>query len=170
MKDEKNYNGVLMKIGAETENKIMDWLKINNREILDFREFRLAQRIDVDFGIETMDGSILLAEVKSDKWINENGNFLFEWNRINHYVENKWFYLGWGWRSPAQYLIVRNPESCETFIFNFVHLRKFVALYVNKMGKNLKFSIIETDKQKTTFCILIPMKELSHLYKKFIIK
>jgi len=169
LKDEKSYNGDLMRIGTETENKILDWLKLNNKEILDLREFRLAQRMDVDFGIETKDGAILLAEVKSDKWISENGNLLFEWNRINHFVENKWFYLGWGWRSPAQYLIIRNPLSCETFIFNFLQLRKFVAVYVNENCKDIKFTIVETDKQKTTFNLLISMNKVKHLYKKVII-
>jgi len=170
MKDEKSYNGVLMKNGTDNENKILEWIKLNSKDILDFREFRLSQRMDIDFGIETLDGTILLAEVKSDKWISESGNLLFEWNRINHYVDNKWFYLGWGWRSPAQLIIIRNPNTGETFVFNFFNLRKFIGLHVNENGRNLKFTIVETDKQKTTFNILIPMSKLKHLYKKYIIK
>jgi len=169
LREEKDYSGSLMKIGTDNENKIIDWLKVNNRDILDFRDIRLAQRADIDFGIETVDGAILLAEVKSDKWIKEAGNFLFEWNRINHYVENKWFYLGWGWRSPAQYLIVRNPETGETFVFNFLQLRKFIGLHVKENCKYIKFSAVETDKQKTTFNLLIPMVKIKHLYKKIII-
>ena len=47
-------------------------------QLYDFREFRLAQRIDVDCGIESIDGEIVLFELKSDKWISEQGNLFFE--------------------------------------------------------------------------------------------
>ena len=78
MRKEKSYNGVLMKKGLANEDIILDWLKTLGKEVIDFREFRLAQRIDVDFGIETIDGKIVLAEIKSDKWISEQGNLLFD--------------------------------------------------------------------------------------------
>lgn len=169
MKNEKTYSGELMEKGFKNEEIILLWLETMAKEIIDFREFRLAQRIDVDFGIETIDGSIVLAEIKSDKWIKENGNLCFECNRINHFVKEKWFYLGWGWRSPAQKLIIRNPETRETFIFDFTELRKLVGSYVSKIGKNLKINITETDKQKTTFNYLIPMVEFIKIYKKYIV-
>jgi len=169
MRQEKSYEGEMMGVGKKNEDIILEWLKRNSKEILDFREFRLAQRIDVDFGIETIDGTIVLAEIKSDKWINELGNLLFECNRINHFVKDKWFYLGWGWRSPAQKLIIRNPNTGETFIFDFAELRSFIGNYISRIGRNLKTNITETDKQKTTFNYLIPMNELSSLYKKFIV-
>lgn len=165
MRDEKSYTGALMLKGKANEEFILEWLKHYAKEVIDFREFKLAQRIDVDFGIETIDGSIVLAEIKSDKWISENGNLCFEDHRINHFVENKWFYLGWGWRSPAQKLIIRNPESNNIFIFDFLNLRKEIANYISIIGRNLKQNITETDKQKTTFNFLIPMKELT--YKKY---
>ena len=167
MRDEKSYNGKLMKIGKSNEDIILTWLKTKAHEILDFREFRLAQRMDVDFGIETIDGEIVLAEIKSDKWIKEDGNLLFECNRINHFVKEKWFYLGWGWRSPAQKLIIRNPDSNEIFVFNFLELKKFVGEYISEVGTKLQTRIIETDKQKTTFVYLIPMNRLKNLYTKF---
>jgi hypothetical protein len=96
MREEKTYNGDLMQKGSLNEEIILTWLKIHAKHIIDFREFRLAQRIDVDFGIETIDGKIVLAEIKSDKWIKEAGNLCFETMRINHFVDDKWFYLGWG--------------------------------------------------------------------------
>lgn len=171
---DKSYSGELMRKGTENENIILRWLERSAKDIIDFRDFRLAQRIDVDFGIETLDGNIILAEIKSDKWIKESGNLLFECNRINHFVLEKWFYLGWGWRSPAQKLIVRNPGSGETFVFDFPLLRKFIARYVAKHGKDLEhmdfIRVVETDKQKTTFNYLIPMVELKGLYKKYLVK
>ena len=169
MKNEKTYSGELMEKGLKNEEIILLWLQNMAKEVIDFREFKLSQRIDVDFGIETIDGSIVLAEIKSDKWIKEDGNLCFECNRINHFVKDKWFYLGWGWRSSAQKLIIRNPETRETFIFDFVELRKKVGEYVSRIGKNLKINITETDKQKTTFNYLIPMVEFSKIYKKYIV-
>jgi hypothetical protein len=169
MRQEKSYTGKMMQTGTDNENIILLWLKSHAKEIIDFREFRLAQRIDVDFGIETIDGNIVLAEIKSDRWISATGNLCFENNRINHFVENKWFYLGWGWRSPAQKLIVRNPNNGETFIFNFLELRERIGQYIAENGKNLRINITETDKQKTTFNFLIPMVSLKENYKKYIV-
>lgn len=169
MKDEKNYSGELMEKGKSNEEIIINWLKRSAKEIIDFREFRICQRMDMDCGIETIDGNMVLAEIKSDKWISESGNLCFECNRINHYVEDKWFYLGWGWRSPAQKIIIRNPESGDTFIFDFKKLRTFIGLYIDQVGKNLKINITETDRQKTTFNYLIPMSYLKNLYKKYVV-
>jgi hypothetical protein len=166
MREEKSYNGDLMQKGTKNEEIILNWLQndISSKGIIDFREFRLAQRIDVDFGIETIDGKIVLAEIKSDKWISRNGNLCFETMRINHFVDDKWFYLGWGWRSPAQSLIVRNPETNETYIFPFLQLRRKIASYISEVGRSLRTNITETDKQKTTFNFLIPMNVLIGIY------
>lgn len=167
MRPQKSYQGELMRKGTENEEAILEWLERYGKDVIDFREFRLAQRIDVDFGVETIDGRIVLAEIKSDKWIEEAGNLLFECNRINHYAEENWFYLGWGWRSPAQKLIIRNPKTGDTFVFDFRRLRKFVGRYVGQVGKKLNTCIVETDKQKTTFNYLIPMTRVADLYKKY---
>ena len=166
---EKTYNGELMKKGKQNEECIKTWLETFAKNVLDFREFRLAQRIDVDFGIETIDGKIVLLEAKSDKWIKESGNLCFENNRINHFATDNWFYLGWGWRSPAQRLIVRNPETDDAFLFEFPKLRKYVGQYIAKTGKRTNINITETDKQKTTFNLLIPMSGLKSLYSKYTI-
>ena len=64
---ESCYSGELMKKGKQNEEIILRWLASNSevREIIDFRDFRLAQRIDVDFGITSVDGDIVLAEIKT---------------------------------------------------------------------------------------------------------
>ena len=167
MRIEKTYNGKLMEKGKQNEEVILKWFKKFSKDIIDFREYRVAQRADIDFGIETVDGNILLAEIKSDKYINELGNLFFECYRINHFVKNKWFYLGWGWRSPAQKLIIRNPNTNEIFVFDFLALRTFIGKYVSEVGNKIRTTIVETDKQKTTFAFLIPMSKLKGLYKKF---
>lgn len=170
MKNEKSYNGELMEVGKKNEVIIIQWLRSCYNDIIDMREFKVAQRCDVDCGIETIDGKIVLAELKSDKWIGEKGNLCFEDHRINHFVDDKWFYLGWGWRSPAQKLIIRNPNSNETFIFSFKELRRRMGKIISIYGKRLNVLIVETDKQKTTFNMLIPMNEFKDIYKKRIIK
>ncbi len=170
MRSEKSYSGELMRKGTKNENIILDWLKIYGKEIIDFREFRLAQRIDVDFGIETIDRNIVLAEVKSDDYIKDDGNLFFECNRINHFVKGKWFYLGWGWRSPAQKLIVRNPNIGQTYVFDFCELRIEVGKYISEKGKKVRIGIVETDKQKTTFGYLIPLSYFKGKYKKYVIQ
>lgn len=166
---EKSYKGTMMQKGETNELIVYNWLIKNYKGIIDFRSFRLAQRIDVDFGIETIDGDIVLAEIKSDIHIRDKGNLCFEFKRINHFVKDKWFYLGWGWRSPARKLIVRNPATSETYIFDFLALRKRIGEYIAVVGKKLIINITETDKQKTTFNYLIPMIQLKGTFKKCII-
>ena len=169
MRRPKSYDGTLMEIARTNEEIILEWLKGSQRSVIDFREFRLAQRIDVDFGIETVDGRMVLAEIKSDRWVSTEGNLCFENHRINHFMTNRWFYLGWGWRSPAQKLIVRNPSSGDTFVFHFHALRRAVARHIGTLGKRVTVLIIETDEQKTTFNYLVPMKDLSGCFRHFIV-
>jgi hypothetical protein len=175
-RQQKTYEGELMEKGKSNEEIIFNWLGNFCKETMDFREYKLAQRLDVDCGIVSHDGEIVLAEIKSCNYISRDGNLCFEVNRINHHVKDKWFYLGWGWRSPAKHLIVRNPKTGDTFIFEFSKLRQAVASYVLKNGKKLMdeiksakgrdfIQIVETDNQKTTFNYLIPMSYLEEKYK-----
>ena len=161
-RNEKSYSGELMRKGTQNENIILKWLEhsLKAKTIVDFREFRLAQRIDVDFGIETINGDYVLGEIKSDRWIRRKGNLLFEFLRINHFWINHWNYTGWGFRSPAQKLIIRNPHTNGTFIFDFLELRTFVGKYIAEMGKQIRIDIVLTDTQKTTFNFLIPFKKI----------
>jgi hypothetical protein len=165
----KSYDGSLMKIAKTNEDIVLEWLKSSQRSVIDFREFRLAQRIDVDFGVETVDGQMVLAEIKSDRWISSTGNLCFENHRINHFATEHWFYLGWGWRSPAQKLIVRNPYSGDTYVFPFFALRRAVARHIYTLGKRVNILIIETDEQKTTFNYLVPMYDLRGCFRHFVV-
>lgn len=172
MRSEKSYDGELMALGQSNEEIIMRWLQRFEaaREIIDFREFRLTQRLDVDCGIETLDGNIVLAEIKADRHIAADKNLLFENHRINHFAKGHWFYLGWGWRSPAQKLIIRNPETGKTFVFSFDDLREFIGGYVAEQGKSLRMAIVETDRQKTTFNLIVPFASIpAGLYKDYLV-
>lgn len=169
MRQEKSYDGEMMGKAKANEDIILEWLKNSQQAVIDFREFRLAQRIDVDFGIETIDGQIVLAEIKNDCWISNEGNLCFENHRINHFAIGHWFYLGWGWRSPAQKLIVRNPNSGDTYVFPFSTLRHAVANHIYALGKGVRILITETDEQKTTFNYLIPITDLQGCFRHFIV-
>jgi len=182
MRQPKSYSGVLMEKGKVNEAAIIKWLEREGKLVLDLRDFRQAQHIDVDIGIEDHDG-IVLAEIKSDEYISETpneptpgfkplrGNLCFENMRINHYARGNWFYKGWGWRSPAKLLIVRNPPTQKTFVFEFEKLRNFVGKWIIKHEEIYKSPIqmttVMTDDGKTTFNFLIPMSELkkARLYK-----
>lgn len=170
MRPRKSYSGDLMERAISNEEIILHWLENGYKSVIDFREFRLAQRIDVDFGIETIDGKIVLAEIKSDKHLSPIGNLLFENHRINHFKYEKWFYLGWGWRSPAEKLIIRNHESGYTLVFPFNALRVRVAAYIGKYGRKIRMDVVETDDQKTTFNFLIPLEHFTGLFKEYEIK
>ena len=169
-RNKKTYSGVLMLKGKENEVIILRYLQKRYAEVLDFRGYTSYQDGDVDFGLVNKEGKKVLLEIKSDKWISERDNLCFEDHRINHYVLGGWFYKGWGWRSKADWLIIRNPLSGDTFIFNAMKLRTEVGKYIGRIGKDLRQTIVETDERKTTFNYLIPMKELKGIYQLINIK
>ena len=68
MRSEKSYFGELMQTGKENEEVILNWLKTFGKEILDFREFRLAQRIDVDFGDQNYSPLVSNIEPTGSVW------------------------------------------------------------------------------------------------------
>ena len=170
-RQEKSYNGTLMEKGKKAEEIVFNWLKINpySKQVIDTREFRFSQRLDVDCGIEDMHGRIVLGEIKSDKWLGK-GNILFETHRINHYV-SPYFYLGWGWRSPAERLYYYSPDLNSVYVFLFNDLRKRIAELIGNTNINtIKtwIKVVGTDDQKTTFNLVIPdelLKETFKIYK-----
>lgn len=153
----KSYSGELMQKGRVGEDVILKWLKKSpyTKEIIDMREFRMSQRLDVDCGIETPDGALVLAEIKTDYNLGKTNNFIFELFRINHYVESdKVFYLGWTFRSPAKYLLYYSPNENIIYRFTFKDIRETIGKYVAK--NKAQIVIVPTDEQKTTFNVLIP--------------
>jgi len=174
-KPEKSWNGELMKKGKAAEEKVLNWLKNRNniKEIIDFREWRLTQRLDVDCGIETIDGKIILAEIKSDIHLGNSLNFLFEIFRINHFIHpDKIFYLGWAFRSPAKYLLYFSPKENSIYRFLFSDIRLQIGQYVSRCEKNNNPNIcwVYTDRQKTTCNLLIPKNIFDGFLDKYSIK
>jgi len=167
----KSYSGDLMQKGKYGESIVLQWLKENPNvnEVIDMREFRISQRLDVDCGIETLDRSLVLAEIKTDYNLGKTNNFIFEIFRINHFVDaDKVFYLGWVFRSPAKYLFYYSPNENIIYRFTFKNIRETIGQYIAK-GKPQIISV-PTDEQKTTFNILIPQYLFNNKIQKFELK
>ncbi len=165
---EKSYNGDLMKKGKTGEQIVIEWLKNRKEvsEVIDMREFRISQRLDVDCGIETVDGEILLAEIKSDSYLGKTQNVLFEVFRINHFISSgKIFYLGWAFRSPAKYLLYYAPFEAAVYRFEFENVRKLIGKYTSEHEPRIK--IVPTDRQKTTFSFVLPISFFKNNYIKY---
>ena len=137
MRQPKSYAGELMSKGEANEAIICEWLKTYFPKVIDLRHEEYYQRADVDYMVSKGNATFLV-ELKSDNYISENGNLCFEVNRINHNVPGGEYYLGWGWRSKADKLIVRNPNTGKAFAFDFPKLRRLVSEYVAKYGKDLE--------------------------------
>lgn len=170
-RNEKSYNGTMMNKGTINEDIYMEWREKMGYKVIDNRTKRFEQFNDVDFATVNKEGIQVTEEVKSDKSIGEFKNMFFESERIYHYVkdEENRFKVGWGWRSSAQKLVVRNPETGEIFVFNFSKLRSGVNEYIKRVGKQLEIRCVETDNTKTTVGYLIHMyaPEIIDLYEKF---
>lgn len=171
---EGTYEGALMDKGRQGEEIVMTWLKQSPecRNVIDMREFRISQRLDVDCGIETLDGSLVLAEIKSDSYLGVSGNILFEVFRINHYAPpDRVFYLGWAFRSPAKYLLYYSPNKHAIYRFRFDNIRRRIGKFVanGKTPGQVKqsLSVVLTDRKKTTFNILVPERYLAGVYRRF---
>jgi len=170
---EKSWDGELMKKGKKAEEIVIDWLKNLKGQVInviDFREWRLTRRLDVDCGIETINKNIILAEIKSDIHLGKSNNFLFEFMRINHFVlADSIFYLGWAFRSPAKYLLYYSPYENSVYRFEFGNIRSQIGRYISSCHPKSKprIDVIFTDKQKTTFNLLIPKEFFEGLYNKY---
>ena len=161
MRQERSYSGNLHNIGRENEDVVINYLiKEYGEDYKDVRDIEEYQDDEVDFIINGKG-----IEIKGDKHISSKGNLFFETQRINHYSKEHPQSIGWGWKSKADLLIIRNWETGEMFVFNFDELRKRVGELVSNWSLNrLTLTVVETDEVKTTIGILIPMRHLRDLF------
>lgn len=167
----KSYNGDYMEIGKLGEEIVIEFLKKrpNVLGIIDLRDIRVVHEIDVDIAIRLYQGQICLAEIKTDTYLGQIGykrrkNVINEVWRINHNSLPKYAgYLGWIFRSPAEFLIyyapnciIRNHLKPAIYIATFDNMRKILQNYTK--GKH-EITVVQTDEGKTTYNILIPEQE-----------
>lgn len=160
MRQESTYDGEMMNNGKENENYVINWLRNSLRyDVRDTRDRVDGQYRDIDC-MYMKDKKWIEVEIKSDRYIKPEGNLCFEYFRIYPFAEpENVFYLGWGWRSSAKQLIIRNPNMNDIWIFNLAELRKWVGKYMTVRNID-KFKLVATDTKKTTWNLLIPMREI----------
>ena len=90
----------------------------------------------VDCGVKLYTGQICLAEIKTDTNLGVSGNVLCEVLRINHHSDSKYAgYLGWTFRSPAQFLLYYAPNRKPPAIYKgeFYYVRKVIQDYTKRI-------------------------------------
>jgi predicted nucleotidyltransferase len=157
---DRSYDGDYMERGKKAEEIVIAFLKRRPMvlNVIDFRELRQAQGADFDVGIVSIDGRVPLAEIKSDAYLGKTGNVLFEVLRINHTCDPDFSAtLGWSARTPARYILVYAPSVEKIYQFDTNKWRKCFQKYTLETRKNMRISIVETDRIKTTINILMPI-------------
>lgn len=167
------YCGQMRSAGKKGEDFIESYLKskygFENVERLteDSHYFKK----DIDFRVVN-NGNVHLIEVKTDSRINETGNIPFEFLRI--YFRDFTTYEGWGFRSEATGLIIKEDKSTVIYCFDFASLREDVRKYLLKIKGKVRVATVMSNSQeiitepsskndiKLTFNLLIPLKEVRH--------
>lgn len=165
----RSYNGAMMDKGKVGENVILRWLRAcpDVIEVEDFREARILQKADVDFGIYNHDTSIMFAEVKTDHHLKEGGNILFEYLRINHTAQpGNACVLGWTARTPAKLVIFYAPKEQRAYVIEAKVMRWAFQKHTsdNRPSKSAWFNTlpqmnmiyVSTDNIKSTLSCCIP--------------
>lgn len=167
--------GRALEIGKPGEERVLAWLEACRscgllHGIIDMREFRLAQRLDVDCGLETVDSALVTAEIKTDKKIASTGNFFFELFRINYHLSSdQVFYLGWAFRSPAKYLLCYSPQEDRVYRILFSDVRTAIARLAENEKRYLRSQVVyvETDVHRLTVGLIVPKRYLEGRYVTF---
>ena len=166
----KSYTGTMMDKGKEGERVILAWLRDNPAtvDVDDLRDLRPMQKTDVDCAIYNEDGTVCLAEIKSDDWLVEDGNVAFEYLRINHTAPpDKACVLGWTARTPAKYIMYYATKERRVYVFKTEALRQTFQRFTSKQRpqrgewfnkmNGIKMRWISTDAIKSTLIVCIPL-------------
>jgi len=163
----RSYNGDYMKLGKEAERIVMEWLK-QRPQVLglsDFRELRAIQEADVDIAIKTQDGTVTLAEIKSDRHLGVSGNVLFELLRINHTcIAEKSCTLGWSARSPAVWFLFYASSVNKIYQCRVDDFRVCFQNYTKEKRDGAKLFWVNTDSIKSTLNCLIPWEHCKYIF------
>jgi hypothetical protein len=163
----RSYSGDYMELGRKGSNIVLDWLCQRPQVIgvIDWRDVKVVQEIDVDFAIKTRDGRIVLAEVKTDSHLGVSGNVLFEVLRLNHRAPlEHCLTLGWGGRSPAQYFLLYAPVPHVIYQCKAADFRQVFQSYTGKTRKQTRLTWVNTDDVKSTLNVLIPWKYCKDIF------
>lgn len=155
----RSYNGGYMKAGRKGEEVVMSWLK-SRAEVIgieDLTRLRQMREADVDCSLSLYDGTVALAEIKSDRHLGKSGKVLFEIARVNHTsIHEKAATLGWSARSPAQWLLFYAPSVDRIYRWRMDDYRRGFQNYTREFRSATHLNYVETDNIKSTINILIP--------------
>lgn len=164
---QRSYSGGYMDVGKKGESVVLDWLR-RNPQILgveDLRELRVMREADADCMLTNRDGTISLAEIKTDNYLGVSGNVLFEILRINHTAPpERSATLGWAARSPARYLFYYAPQVNKIYYCKFDDFRKVFQDYTRETRQKMNINIVPTDNIKTTVNVLIPYSRAAGIF------
>lgn len=161
--NKRDYNGAMMDRGKAGEAIVFDWLLHGLSDyvvsVTDVRRNKVMQELDIDCIITFQGGEVVLAEIKTDRHLGVTPNVLFEDRRINHFCDTEHAaYLGWSWRSKAQWFIFYAESIGKVYTCKSKNFRVACQRYLaDAKGKPATLTI-PTDEGKTTFNILIPFK------------
>lgn len=164
---ERSYNGDYMAEGKRAEEICLAFLR-RRPEVMgleDTRDLRVLREADVDCVIYLRNGTVPLAEIKSDRHLGISGNVLFEVLRINHTCRpERACVLGWAARSPAQWLIYYAPSVKRIYMCRFEDLRRCFQEYTRESRRQTRVDWVNTDTIKSTVNILIPWEKCKHVF------
>lgn len=163
----RDYEGHLKERGRKSEDIVINFLKKRPDVlgVLDFRDLRVVQEIDVDIAIKTADGLVTLAEIKSDAHLGVTGNVLFESIRVNHTCDTDYcITLAWGGRTPAKYILYHAPNVNKIYQFRTDLFRKAMQRYTQRVRNKSYIDVVPTDVIKSTINFLIPIRECAGSY------
>lgn len=161
-RQERSYDGEMMAKGREGENAVTKWLVSLGKTVTSVAANEFMQKQDVDILFSGDDGVCHFGEIKTDHNMSRTHNFCFEIMRFYH--PSGIYREGWAIKSPADFLFVHTPDTGQIYCFVFDKLRDACVQYVRDKGKDIRSTMVETDKSKTTLSLLIPLSALFGTY------
>lgn len=119
-----------LKVGKTGEDVVLDFLKVNGstKNVLDVREDKLFQELDIDFIQETLYSELRKIEVKTDTLAHKTGNLAYE------HTSNKYYNtLGCFEKTKADYIFYYLSEIKSVYILKVSELRNYVRLNKNRL-------------------------------------
>ena len=117
--------------GSIGEDIIFDFLQTRKmtKYVLDVRNDKFFQDIDIDFIQETINNNIIKIEVKTDTMAHRTGNLAYE------HTSNKYYNtIGCFEKTKSDYIFYYLTETNELYILSTIKLRN----YVNSNKDNLR--------------------------------
>lgn len=119
-----------LKIGNVGEEVIFNFLEKNKatKTILDVRNDKFFQELDIDFIQETKQGEVRKIEVKTDTIAHKTGNLAYE------HTSNKYYNtIGCFEKTRADYIFYYLTETGELYILHTNTLRSYITNNKNRL-------------------------------------